>query len=271
MFMSAQKPLYIAAAVGVIGITAAVFFWPSQEVPQPTAEPEPVVAPVTPQPIERIPVAEPVITEPVEETTDITQAKLIAPPPSLNNSDAQVREVLEELSPDLKLWLLPEQQLRKWVATTDLMAEGSYPRKYPAIDFPLGKFEVKQDGDGYRSKDSNFNRANTLVEAITAIEPATLASYYDYWQPLLEQAYGELGKKDQFEQRLQQAIDTIIALEPLPEGARLIRPHIFYQYEDPALEQRSDLEKLIWRLGPENQAAIQAYLRELKAQLGQKN
>ena len=264
-----MKPKQIAMiAIPVVVVIAGVAFWqmsttPPAPTPQTITTPEPVVAP---QPIERYAPepeewAEP---DPVQEPIAEPESPLLPPPTDLENSDPQVHSLVKILAPEFTQWLLPQQQIRKWVATVDMMAEGRYPRKYPAIDFPLGKFTVEKQGDSVQQAESNFKRADLLVGALTKIDPQQLANYYQQWQPILDKAYKEQGKRDQFTDRLDAAIETIIALEPLPENAELKQPHVFYTYADPALEQRSDLEKLVWRLGPENQKALQAYLKELK-------
>lgn len=264
-----MKPKQIAMiAIPAAAVIVGVAFWQLNTTPavsvEPAATPEPVA--VAPQPIVRQ-APEPEEwsrPEPIEEPAAEPESTLLPAPTELDNSDPQVHSLVKILAPEFTQWLLPQQQIRKWVATVDMMAEGRYPRKYPAIDFPLGKFAVEKQGDEIRQADSNFKRADVLVAALTKIEPQQLAAYYQQWQPILEKAYQEQGKRDQFNDRLTQAIDTIIALEPLPENAKLKQPHVFYTYADPTLEQRSDLEKLVWRLGTENQLALQAYLKQLK-------
>lgn len=261
-----MKPKQIALiAIAAVIVIAGVAFWQINKttpakVIEPIASPEPVVAP---QPIERAPDPEE-WTRPEPMPAPAPESTLLPAPTDLDNSDGQVHSLVKILAPEFTQWLLPQQQIRKWVATVDMMAEGRYPRKYPAIDFPVGKFAVEKQGNDIRQAESNFKRADLLVGALTKIEPQQLADYYQQWQPIFEKAYKEQGKKDSFKERLALAIDTIIALEPLPENAILKRPHVFYTYADPALEQRSDLEKLVWRLGSENQKALQAYLKQIK-------
>jgi hypothetical protein len=51
----------------------------------------------------------------------------------------------------------------------------------------------------------------------------------------------------------------------LPQGEILLtRPSVHYHFADPALENRSDLEKLLIRMGPDNTEKIQAKVRELR-------
>ena len=52
-------------------------------------------------------------------------------------------------------------------------------------------------------------------------------------------------------------------MQPLQGDVELKQSIISYQYLDPILEQSSALEKLLWRLGPDNSARLQAYLNQL--------
>ena len=265
-----MKPKQIAMiAIPAAAVIAGVIFWQMNSttpvaVVEPIATPKPITT--APQPVVRnTPKPEEwTRSEPIEQPTPEPEPTLLAAPTDLDSSDPQVHSLVKILAPEFTQWLLPQQQIRKWVATVDMMAEGRYPRKYPAIDFPLGKFVVEKQGDSIHQADSNFKRADVLISALTKIEPQQLADYYQQWQPIFEKAYKEQGKRDRFTERLALAIDTIIGLEPLPENATLKQPHVFYTYADPALEQRSDLEKLVWRLGTDNQQALQAYLKQLK-------
>jgi len=44
-----------------------------------------------------------------------------------------------------------------------------------------------------------------------------------------------------------------------------VRPKVFWEFADPALEARSAGQKLMLRLGSANQAAVEQKLRELRA------
>ena len=268
-----MKPTHIAIiAVPAVAIIAGIAVWQTNSTP--AAPEKPAFVEEKPMPVERQPIVrydpepeESTRPEPVAKPEPEPKSNLQPPPSNLDDSDDQVHTLVKVLAPEFTQWLLPQQQIRKWVATVDMMAEGRYPRKYPAIDFPLSKFKVEKQGEAFSQEDSNFHRADLLIGALTKIDPQLMADYYKEWQPIFEKAYKEQGKPDQFSDRLSLAIDTIIALETLPDNAMLKQPHVFYTYADPALEKRSDLEKLVWRLGKDNQLALQAYLKQIKALL----
>jgi hypothetical protein len=47
----------------------------------------------------------------------------------------------------------------------------------------------------------------------------------------------------------------------------LVQPVVYYKYADPTLENASDVEKLMWRLGPGNTQKVQDYLHKLEPAL----
>lgn len=237
---------------------------PAETVEQPSPKPQP-------QPIVRDPElennleSEPAVAanEPLPDDIE----PLIDPPTQLDNSDTVVLQVINDIAPKLSTWLLPEQQVRKWVLAIDLLANGELPKKYPPLNFPMAPFKIEQNDKKMTTGNSNFSRAKPLITAITAVDPKLAARYYQHWLPTLEMAYREQGKPGSFDARLREAIDNVLSVEPLSQPATLHQPHVFYQYKDPELEQRTDLNKLMWRMGPENTALVQDYLKQLKKHL----
>jgi hypothetical protein len=62
-------------------------------------------------------------------------------------------------------------------------------------------------------------------------------------------------------------IDRALATQSLSRPPELSQPHVLYTYSDEELEKASDINKLMWRLGPDNMKRTQAYLVEFKAAL----
>ena len=196
-------------------------------------------------------------------------ASRIAVPGMVDGSDEMTRAAAYRLAPALAKWLTPEQQLRKWVALVDAVAEAKLSEKILPLKYPMSSFSTTQglssarNGEAIYASPTNFARTNLLIETLTAIPPQTLADYYHAWSKLLERANAELGRRGSFDSRLHIALQKVIAVEPLPDNAALARPQFYYTYADPALEKSSDVAKLLWRMGPANQHQLQSYLSEL--------
>lgn len=261
------KPLAIAVLVLLVGAAAVWLFLPREmhERDAETAVPTLAPPPVASRPLVReapVPDLPPAPAEPPVPAADIEPA-----PAQLENSDSAVLAAIERLNPKVAQWLLPEEQVRKWVLTINLLAEGRIPVKDRPLQVALPPFQVIRDGETLTLDRSNHGRAATLINAITEIPPARLAQYYRAWRPLLEQAQAELGNGMVFHERLHTAIKRTLAVQPLTGSIELEAGVMRYTYANPALEQASALEKALWRLGPTNILRIQQYLRDLQPQL----
>lgn len=216
--------------------------------------------------------SEPDATAPAVSKTP--EARLIDLPSDLNQSDSSVASVMAELSPTLAQWLVPQEQIRKWVLAIDLLADGKLPQRHRPVSFSAPGFQVQPlideqtattPGDErYLGANDNSQRFNALIASLDDIDVRTAGRYYKAWLPMLEQAYGELGKKDRFSDRVMKAVDNILAAQAIPAEGTLKQPHVLYEFESSALEQYSALDKAMWRLGDENRIAVQTFAKELR-------
>lgn len=205
-------------------------------------------------------------TTPAESAAKTELDKNLPPAPSnLEESDTATILAAQELSPELSKSIQGDQQVRKWVAMIDMLADGNLPNKNLPLNYKMKPFEVVTDSEGkMHFNPANFLRIAPLINAFTAIPPDAMARHYRSWKPLLEQAYAELGKPDTFETRLRTMIYRIVAIQPLPAEPELLHPSVYYKYADPELEKADGLSKFIWRMGQDNQKRVQDYLRELQ-------
>jgi hypothetical protein len=192
---------------------------------------------------------------------------LLPGPQGLEGSDKGFLEVAGELSPAMLQWLLPEQQIRKWVLAVDLLADGQLPKRYRPLSYSQPAFAVKSVNGGWIVDSANAGRSDALVDAVVAIDQQRLIRYYEALYPVLEKAYAELGKPGTFHQRLAMAIDRILKTGAVDTNATLKRPHVLYQYQASQLESRSDLEKCLWRMGDVNRQRLQAWLADIQKRL----
>ncbi|MDX1692466.1 MAG: DUF3014 domain-containing protein [Ketobacteraceae bacterium] len=276
--MRSSFPIFTATAVliGVLAIAAYLLLAP--DTPPVTQLPEPEVEPVD-TPLDTAPDPGEVATietltgtgsdadaEPAPEPPQ-PDFEVIAPPETLDDSDTRVKEALVDLAPGLTKWLVPEEQVRKWVLAVDMLADGRLPKRYRPMIYPMDKFKAKEYGDISVMEDANYERLSPLLDTVTSINVDLLAAYYRSWRPLLEQAYRQQGEPGTFEERLVQAIDRFLKVQPLKEKGVLVRPHVFYEYQDEALEEASDIEKLVWRMGEENANRLKDYARAFKEKI----
>lgn len=256
----------VVAGLVLLALVIGAWYFESHKNTQPDeARPVVVAPPVsTPEPVK------PVAREPeMMPEPEASEAQLLAPPASIDDSLPVIHQLMADLSPDLLGWLVDEELLRKFVILVDQLADGDLSSKHLPLAYPMPAFAILGGKDNARTDPQNFHRAAPLVNAVLAMEPALLVRHYRRWQPLLDQAYGELGKPGQFHERLMLAIRNLQQIPPAPVDAVLAAKPVVYKYRDAKLEGASALHKWMWRLGPDNQQLINNYLTRLKVALYQ--
>ena len=190
--------------------------------------------------------------------------------PALDASDAAAIEALSGLfgATGLGALLNPEHVVQRIVATVD-----SLPRQKLAPDaLPIrgaqGSFAARKEGGQSDIDPRNFERYATYARIALATDAKALVAWYVHFYPLFQQAYRELGYPDgYFNDRLVFVVDHLLETPDVREPVALTQPNVMYEFADPALEKRSAGQKLLLRSGPENEAAIKAKLREIRAAL----
>ncbi|CAA0082008.1 Uncharacterised protein [BD1-7 clade bacterium] len=268
-----MKSSTAVAVVAVLALFAVYWFYtrPAEEAPETV-----MVEEVTPiQTIDRddaVMLPETPAVAPQEENDDVWleyNAGTLAMPDKLDNSDQQAKDAVQDLSPSLTQWLAKNELIRRVVMNVNVLAGDQLPETYPFFAYAMAPFKVlpTANGDTFVADPVNHSRAKPLVDALVGIDAKKLVAYYNKWQPRLDDAYAELGRKGTFNGRVNTALDTIVAAKPLPSKAVLKRDNVFYEYQDPALENAGAIQKWLWRLGPDNQKAVQAYASQVKSLL----
>jgi hypothetical protein len=253
-----KKVIWGSAAIVVIGLLGAVYYYKYH-----SSVPEVPVVKEAPKPPVEAPQAatEPAVRNPIPETTD---AK---PLPPLKESDPDVRQSLVDVfgAKAVTQFLVPENIVRHIVVTVD-----NLPRKKVAIELrPIkptpGTTATASQGDITTIASANFERYAPIIKVIQNTDTKTLTSVYFRLYPLFQQSYEDLGYPGQyFNDRLVEVIDDMLKAPDVQGPIELTQPRVFYEYADPKLEGLSAGQKLLLRMGPANEAAMKAKLREFR-------
>lgn len=231
----------------------------AEVVPAPAEE-----APPAPEP--RFPVEDIAVPEPVTETTpEPAPAPAPEPLPTLAESDPEVLEAAEALSPELEALLIPEFVISRLVATIDALdGRRVAPPMRPATSVP-GRFLVLQSGDEAVISPENAQRYRPMVAALESLETKELVALYVRYYPLLQQAYLGLGEGDErFNDRVVEIIDLLLAT-PEPVGMiEVVQNEAVWEFKDPELEALAVGQKALLRLSPEDRRTVKGKLRELR-------
>lgn len=222
------------------------------------AEPE---APVpTPAPPRTTPVTAPVAVQPATLPTE-------APPlPTLESSDPEVRASLSDVLPAAaQAALAPTELVRRIAVMADSFGRGKVLRDRLPLPAPAGKMQVTEREDRIFLAPENFSRYNALTDIVAAIDADACARWFTRYEPLLQQAWAELGNDSgNVRASLIAGLDLLLATPDLEGEIELVQPSVFYKYADPSLESLADVQKLLLRVGPGNRGVITAKARHLR-------
>lgn len=193
-----------------------------------------------------------------------------SPVPMLDDSDTRVAEALAALAggDQLRSLLLPEQIVRHLVATIDALPRQGIATSILPLRTPAGAFMVEQAGQATTISARNAERYAPYMQLVEHADPQALVAAYVHYYPLFQQAYRELGyPHGYFNDRLVAAIDDMLAA-PTPGGPiALTRGSTAYLFADPNLQSLSVGQRMLIRLGPDNETRVKAKLREIRALL----
>jgi hypothetical protein len=235
-------------------------------------KPEPEVAALPPP--AAVEVAEP------EESAEAVDSEPATPPaeepppaplppvklPPLDRSDADVISFLLEASEgSFQQWLIQEHLIRKFVRAVNALEEGKLVSQYRPFNDPEIPFKASNNsGETWQVDVTNFERYTPYLASLEKVGPERLVQIYERYYPLLEQAYEELGvKKGDFRQVTKRALTRITKAPMPPQDAALSRPSVTYRFSAADLEQRAPVEKLLFRMGPENAQRLKKIAEEL--------
>ncbi len=203
------------------------------------------------------------------------------PLPPLNESDEHVRENLESVVGEAATmqYFASEGLVTRIVATVDMLGSRQVPGNIQAIEGPGGSFAAIEDpnpptvirnevGDPipqYLSDPANTRRYLAYVEMLEAIDAEQFAALYRQNYPLFQQAWRELGyTRTDFEDRLNEVIDSLLATPSVQEPYRLIKPEAVYLFADEDLESLNAGQKIMLRMGADNAARVKSKLSEFQ-------
>lgn len=211
--------------------------------------------------------AEPTTSPAVEEPPPVPVPPVKLPP--LDRSDADVISFLLEASEgSFQSWLIQEHLIRKFVRAVNALEEGKLVSQYRPFNDPEIPFKANNSGETWQVDVTNFERYTPYLASLENVGPERLVQIYERYYPLLEQAYEELGvKKGDFRQVTKRALTRITKAPMPPQDATLSRPSVTYRFSAADLEQRAPVEKLLFRMGPENAQRLKKLAEELLTQM----
>ena len=230
---------------------------------------EPAVLPPAPEPAAQTAPAPTAAVEPsIEHPVDA--APPAAPLPPLAESDPAIFTALAGLfgKPSFDQIFVPENLVRHTVATVD-----NLPRKQVAVRLnpvkPVaGTFRTTGQDTSLAIAPDNAARYTPFVRVLETVDGKKLVAIYTQFYPLFQQSYTELGYPSRyFNDRVFEVIDHLLAAPEVKGPIALAQPKVLYEFVDPALQELSAGQKILVRMGPDNEARVKAKLREIRKAL----
>ncbi|WP_079420410.1 DUF3014 domain-containing protein [Thiomonas intermedia] len=199
--------------------------------------------------------------------------------PELRDSDTLALRELGGLvgKPGLA-WLVPGHLIVHLVATVDNLTRQTVPMQvWPVRPLP-GALRVTGQGSELALAPDNARRYAPYVRILTGIEAPSAVEVYLRLAPLCQQAWRELGHPHSaFNDRLLAVIASLLQA-PEPQAPVLLRqPNVpggeraaqgvLYTYADPAHESAPAGQKILMRMGLDNERAVKAWLRQFRQAL----
>lgn len=197
-------------------------------------------------------------------------------------ADRQVTQALNGLLGSKKVAdsVLTDGVVRRVVATVDNFGRSYAPARLWPVPPTPGRFTVTDPGAAQTTiAPSNFARYDALVTLAESLPVDATAQLYARLYPLFQSAYAELGfPGHSFNDRLLAVLDLLIATpvpsEPITVDLTRVngelptqRPWVRYEYADPQLQALTSGQKILVRMGPENERRLQAVMVRLRAHL----
>jgi hypothetical protein len=201
--------------------------------------------------------------------------------PTVSDSDTRLMKALVDLigSQNVAGFLQFDGIVRRFVATVDNLSRERAPASAWPVQPTKQRFTTEGRGERQTIAASNAARYNAIALFAESVDPGKAAKTYARLYPLFQQAYEELGYPGHyFNDRLIAVIDHLLqAPEPSgPVQVRLVevkgsvpsqRPWVRYEYVDPQLESLSSGQKILVRVGLENERKLKASLRGFREQI----
>lgn len=258
--MSATRwGLILAAGIGALA--AVWFFWLA---PRPAAVSATAMPPaVEAAPEGLVPVAPPEYPVPPPPAS-------AAALPDLDNSDDAFRGALLAVpgAGPLEAMLIPELLIRRIVVTIDNLPRERVALKLRPLNAAPGAFVVDAVDSSPAISPSNASRYRAALAVLQAIDEQTLVALYFRWYPLFQKAYGELGYPGaSFNNRVVAVLDHLIGTPDVTEPIALVKPKVYWEYADPALESASSGRRLLWRIGAANRDVLRNRLIAIRGRI----
>ena len=262
------------------GLTAGYFGWRNATSPAPTAPTTEMATALPPTPPPSA--AEPAVRYPIEAplAASASQAETAA---QATAPGSRFKIALDELlgTAAVLQWVQLDDFAHRLVATVDNLARAHAAAQLWPVNPTPGRFSPSETPQGPLIGTTNQARYAAFVGLVERVDSRHALAIYRRLYPLFQTAYEDLGFPGRyFNDRLVEVIDHLLATpEPTePLMVQLVdvkgrvpslRPWVRYEFSDAELEARSAGQKILLRMGLDQQRRLKSKLAEVRRLLTQ--
>ncbi|MFI5349097.1 MAG: DUF3014 domain-containing protein [Elusimicrobiota bacterium] len=158
--------------------------------------------------------------------------------------------------------------LPRFAAAVNIVGQGKVPKDSLSFMGPHKKFKARQKGANFFADPNSYARYDTTAGAIASVDAGAAARLFQKYKTLFQLAYQGVGEAGDVQDAVVRAAQELLKTPTVSGPMPLKEKGIVYAYVDDSLEHLSPAQKQLLRMGPKNQAAIQAKLREFTQALG---
>jgi hypothetical protein len=168
--------------------------------------------------------------------------------------------------PQWAAWLVTDDLLYRFVAAVEAVADGYSPAEELGFMAGDGPFLVRKDEDRLVIAAGTYRRYSLAVDVLTSIDVDDAVAVFRRLEPEIEEVRAEVAwHRGDFEDRLRQAVDHLLAVDVPSEPLAVERRTVSYAFADDRYERLSGAQRQLLRMGRANAEAVQAQLRKLRA------
>jgi hypothetical protein len=258
---SGSRATLVLILAAIIALAVGGYLtWRARSAPPPLPAPAPsAAAPAPKADVEPPRIEHPVSVEPSQ-----------APLPGLGESDSAIGGALAKLfgKAAFDQFFIPNDLVRHMVATVDNLPRKHVAQRLVPVKAVPGPLQTSGQDANLTISADNAARYTPYVRAFESVDSKKLAATYAQYYPLFQLSYAELGYPTRyFNDRLFEAIDNLLATPDVTGPLALTQPKVLFEFADPALQELSAGQKILVRMGPDNEARVKAKLRELRKAL----
>jgi hypothetical protein len=138
--------------------------------------------------------------------------------------------------------------------------------KISPLNGPESEFVVAKAGDKTVIDPANYKRYDVYVDLLRKTDMKQMADIYVHFYSALQSAYQELGTQKEFKDRTLAVINKLLKTPEESKPIAVFRPtpHGKYLFVEDRLENLTPAQKILVRMGPDNERVVKAKLRQFR-------